>query len=43
MATLLVSLALMVLVVGTLAGWAVREDRRRARAFAESSDERWIP
>jgi hypothetical protein len=29
---LALSIVLMVVVVGTLAGWAVREDRRRRRA-----------
>ncbi len=43
MSTLVFSLVLMVVVVGTLAGWAVREDRRRKRLEeAQVSEERWI-
>ncbi len=42
MATLVLSLLLMVLVVGTLGGWAVREQRRRA-ADGIHAEERRIP
>lgn len=43
MATLVFSLVLMVLVVGTLGGWAVREQRRRAPDGAQVAEERRIP
>ncbi|HEY7197314.1 MAG TPA: hypothetical protein VH306_09005 [Gaiellaceae bacterium] len=42
MGTLVFALVFMVLVVGLLAGWAVREDHRRRRAAAETPDERWL-
>jgi hypothetical protein len=43
MATLIFSLVFMVLVIGTLGGWAVREQRRRAPDGAQIADERRIP
>jgi hypothetical protein len=43
MATLVFSLVFMVLVIGTLGGWAVREQRRRAPDGAQIADERRIP
>jgi hypothetical protein len=43
MATLVFSLVFMVLVVGTLGGWAVREQRRRAADGVQVADERRIP
>jgi hypothetical protein len=43
MATLVVSLVFMVLVVGTLGGWAVREQRRRAPDGGQVAEERRIP
>jgi hypothetical protein len=43
MATLVFSLVFMVLVVGALGGWAVREQRRRSADGAEVANERRIP
>jgi hypothetical protein len=43
MATLIFSLVFMVLVIGTLGGWAVREQRRRTPDGAQIADERRIP
>ena len=43
MGTLILSLVFMVLVVGTLGGWAVREQRRRAADGAQVAEERRIP
>ncbi|CAN5309865.1 hypothetical protein BH18ACT14_BH18ACT14_07810 [soil metagenome] len=43
MATLIFSLVFMVLVVGTLAGWAVREQRRRTPDGPQTAEERRIP
>ncbi|HLM33028.1 MAG TPA: hypothetical protein VK285_03085 [Gaiellaceae bacterium] len=43
MATLLFSVVFMVIVFGTLGGWAVREQRRRADDGEEIAEERRIP
>ena len=43
MATLLFSLVFMVLVFGTLGGWVVREQRRRAADAEQIAKERRIP
>jgi heme/copper-type cytochrome/quinol oxidase subunit 2 len=43
MATLVFSLVFMVLVVGTLGGWAVREQRRRTPDGPKFAEERRIP
>jgi len=43
LATLVLSLVFMVLVVGTLGRWAVREQRRRAADGAQIAEERRIP
>ena len=43
MATLIFSLVFMVLVIGTLGGWAVSEQRRRTSDGAQIADERRIP
>jgi hypothetical protein len=40
MATLVLSLVFMIVVVGTLAGWAARTDRRGA--IVEAREERWM-
>jgi hypothetical protein len=42
-ATLVFSLVFMVLVVGTLGGWTVREQRRRSADGAQVAEERRIP
>ena len=42
MGTLILSLVFMVLVVGTLGGWAVREQRRRVAEGAQVAEERRI-
>ena len=43
MATLVLSLLFMVVVVGSLAGWAIREDRRRAAKSDVRLDEEVLP
>jgi hypothetical protein len=43
MVTLVFSLVFMVLVVGTLGGWAVREQRRRTPDGPTCAEERRIP
>jgi hypothetical protein len=40
MVTFLISLIIMIAVVGPLAGWAIREQRRRIRAL-DQANERW--
>ena len=43
MGTLIFSLVFMVLVIGTLGGWAVREQRRRAADGVQIAEERRNP